>query len=33
MCANFGDRRSRDRKLKHKTKNGNFWDEYLLIRL
>ena len=30
MCANFGDPRSRDRKLRHK-KTGNFWLEKLLI--
>ena len=35
MCANFGDLRSRDRKLRHQKtlKNGNFWPKNLLIRL
>ena len=35
MCANFGDPRSRDRKLRHQKtlKNGNFWPKNLLIRL
>ena len=35
MWANFGDPRSRDRKLRHKKrqKKGKFWLENLLIRL